>query len=174
MSWDLNQVSLIGRLVRDPELRYTQQGNPVCTFAVANNQGQDNVSFLDIVVWNKQAETANQYLGKGRRVAVSGRINQRRWQDQNGQNRTKIEIIANVVQFLDSMGQGSEGFNNDGFSPPPPDESTSPPPGFGSNQNKGNEQNEKPKQSNNPPNTENNGFGPANDEFPDGDDDIPF
>lgn len=102
----LNHIVLIGRLVRDPELRYTSNGRPVCTFTLAvernytNQQGERDVDFIDIVTWQKLAETCAKHLGKGRLVAVDGRLQIR---SNKTEERTYInaEVVANNVQFLD-------------------------------------------------------------------------
>lgn len=103
----LNKAILIGRLTRDPELRYTQNGTPVAKFTLAvdrpfaNQEGKRDVDFIDAVVWGKQAETATNYLGKGRLVAVEGRIQVRGYEHQ-GQKRKAVEVVAEHVKFLDS------------------------------------------------------------------------
>ena len=120
MAGSLNRVMLIGRLTRDPELRYTPSGTPVCNLAIATNRyGQDAsgerkefTDFHDIVVWNignrKLAELCGQYLQKGRLVYVEGRLQTRSWDDtQTGQKRYKTEVNANDVQFLDGRGDAA-------------------------------------------------------------------
>ncbi len=110
---DVNHVVLVGRLTRDAELRYTSSGIAVCNFAVAVNRRRKNgdewseeVSFFDIVLWGRQGEALNQYLVKGKQVAVDGELRQNRW-EQDGQSRSRIEIIANNLQLLGgSSGQG--------------------------------------------------------------------
>lgn len=109
---DVNFVVLIGRLTRDAELRYTSGGMAVCKFAIAVNkrrkQGEqwvDEANFFDIVLWGRLGETLNQYLVKGKQVAVEGELHQNRW-EQDGQSRSKIEINASNVQLLGG-GQGS-------------------------------------------------------------------
>lgn len=112
---NVNYCVLTGRLVKDPELRYTQGGTALCTFAIAVNRERKNqdgeyeeeTSFVDIVCWQKLAELCSQYLGKGRLVLVEGRLNQQRWETQEGQKRNKIEIIANDVNFLDKPVEGN-------------------------------------------------------------------
>jgi len=117
MAGSLNRVMLIGRLTRDPELRYTPSGTPVCNIAIATNRyGQDQsgerrefTDYHDIVAWNqgnrKLAELCAQYLQKGRLVYVEGRLQTRSWDDaQSGQKRYKTEVNASDVQFLDSRG----------------------------------------------------------------------
>lgn len=103
---DVNHVILIGRLTRDAELKYTSGGMAVCKFSIAVNkrrkQGEqwvDEANFFDIVLWGKSGETLNQYLVKGKQVAVEGELHQNRW-EQDGQSRSKIEINANNVQLL--------------------------------------------------------------------------
>jgi len=103
---DLNHVVLIGRLTRDAELKYTPNGQAVCKFSIAVNrrkknsdQWEDEANFFDIVVWGKQGESLHQYLLKSKMVAVDGELRQDRWQ-QDGQNRSKVDVIANHVQLL--------------------------------------------------------------------------
>ncbi len=103
-----NKVILIGNLTRDPELRYTPSGAPVCNFDLAvsrsyTTQGgerRDEVCFITIVVWSKQAEACGEYLAKGRPVLVEGRLQQRSWETPEGQKRSKHEVVAERVQFL--------------------------------------------------------------------------
>lgn len=111
MAWDINRVVLVGRLSNDVELRYTPSGAAVARFGIAvggrpSKDGQDSVSFFTIVVWNKAAETANQYLSKGKQVAIDGRLEQRTWTAQDGTRRSIIEIIADRVEFLSSSSGG--------------------------------------------------------------------
>ena len=103
---DLNHVVLIGRLTRDSELKYTANGQAVCKFSIAVNrrrkngeQWVDEANFFDIVVWGRQGETLNQYLIKGKLVGIDGELRQDRW-EQDGQNRSKVEIVANNLQLL--------------------------------------------------------------------------
>ncbi len=114
----LNKVMLIGNLTRDPEVRYTPKGNAVCDMAIAVNrryvndagERQEEVTYLDIVLWNKQAELAGQYLAKGRSVYVEGRLQMDSWEDKaTGQKRTKIRIVCENMQFLDSKGGAAGG-----------------------------------------------------------------
>uniref|UniRef100_A0A7C1NWS6 Single-stranded DNA-binding protein n=1 Tax=Agrobacterium albertimagni TaxID=147266 RepID=A0A7C1NWS6_9HYPH len=103
----INTVILVGRLVRDPELRYTQGGVPVGHFTVAvdrpflNQQGQRAADFIDVVVWRQLAETCAQHLSKGRLVAVEGRLQVRNFETQEGQRRRVAEVVARTVRFLD-------------------------------------------------------------------------
>ena len=106
---DFNSVVLLGRLVRDPELRYVGNGAPVCSFSVATNhrytksdgQKAESVTFVDVDVWRRLAEICSQFLKKGRHVLVTGTLRQDRWVDAKTQQpRSKLKIIAREVQFL--------------------------------------------------------------------------
>ena len=113
---DVNHVVLIGRLTRDSELRYTQNGTPIVKFSIAVNRRKktgeewvEEVSFFDVVFWGKMGESINQYLVKGKQVAVTGELRQNRW-EQDGQPRSKVEIVANNLQLLgSSQGIGGKG-----------------------------------------------------------------
>lgn len=118
----LNQVVLIGRLTKDPELRYIPSGKAVATLRLAvdrgttNPQGEKETDFIDVVVWERQAETVANYLQKGRLVAVQGRLQIRQYETQEGQRREKAEVVASQVRFLDrgndaSMGGGERTSN---------------------------------------------------------------
>lgn len=103
----LNKVLLLGNLTRDPELRYAPNGTAVARFGLAINsrfrQGEewkDDVCFVDIVVFGRQAETAGEYLSKGRMALVEGRLQWRSWEGPDGQKRSKHEVIADRVQFM--------------------------------------------------------------------------
>jgi len=103
----LNRVILIGRLTRDPELRLLPSGVPVATFTLAvdrpfaNQQGEREADFIDVVVWRKQAESVSNHLSKGCLVAVEGRLQVRRYETQEGQRRRVVEVVADAVRFLD-------------------------------------------------------------------------
>ena len=103
----LNRVILVGRLVADPELRYTPSGVPVASFRLAVDRqfksqgGERETDFINIVAWRRSAEFAANYLGKGRLVAVEGRLQIRQWTTQDGQRRTTAEVVADNVQGLD-------------------------------------------------------------------------
>jgi len=116
---DLNRVMLIGRLTRDAELKSLSSGQAVCKFSIAVNrlrkngdQWEDEPNFFDIVLWGKRGEALNQYLVKGKMIGVDGELRQDRWQ-QDGQNRSRIEIVANNIQLLGgspgASGGGSSG-----------------------------------------------------------------
>ena len=104
----LNKVILLGNLTRDPELRYAPNGTPIARFGLAVNQpraGQgeerrEEVCFVDIVAFGRQAETASEYLSKGRAALVEGRLQWRSWEGQDGQKRSKHEVIAERIQFM--------------------------------------------------------------------------
>ena len=122
MPADLNRVTLVGRLTRDPELRHTQGGDPVCSIRLAvssrardeSGAWGDRSNYFDITVFGRQAETASTYLAKGRRIGVDGRLSWREWQAQDGSKRQNVEVIANDVFFLDSRGEGGEGGSQQG------------------------------------------------------------
>jgi single-strand DNA-binding protein len=117
MPADLNRVTLVGRLTRDPELRHTQGGDPVCSIRLAvssrardeTGSWGDRSNYFDVTVFGRQAETASTYLAKGRRIGVDGRLSWREWQAQDGSKRQSVEVIANDVFFLDSRGDGEGG-----------------------------------------------------------------
>ena len=106
----LNRVILIGRLTRDPELRYVPSGQPVASFTLAvdrpftNQAGERETDFIDIVAWRKLADQVSQHLSKGRLVAVEGRLQIRSYETQDGQKRKVAEIVADAVRFLDRKG----------------------------------------------------------------------
>ena len=107
-----NRVIITGNLVRDPELRYTPQGTAICDMSIAINSGKkdkDETVFVDVAVWEKQAEACNQYLVKGRPVLIEGRLRQEKWTDkESGQKRSRLSIVADRVQFLGGNGEGAE------------------------------------------------------------------
>ena len=110
----MNKVFLIGRLTRDPELRYTGSNTPVATFSLAvnrnftNQAGEREADFINIVVWRKQAENVKNYLSQGSQVAIDGRIQTRSYDDNNGQKRYVTEVVADNVEFLGSKGSNSQ------------------------------------------------------------------
>jgi single-strand DNA-binding protein len=125
MSWDINHVVIIGRLTKDPDLTYTQSGAAVCRFSIAVNRTsgggkpgsdsseQEGTSFFNVVTWNKTAEICKEYLSKGRQVGIDGRLQQRRWNADDGSRRSVVEIVANNVQFFGSGRQTSEGYSTE-------------------------------------------------------------
>ena len=110
----LNRIVLIGRLTKDPELRYTQSGKAVCTFTLAvdrpylANNGNREADFINIVVWNKTAENCAQYLAKGKLAAVDGRLQIRSYDGQDGQRRYVTEVIADNVRFLSPKSEAQQ------------------------------------------------------------------
>jgi single-strand DNA-binding protein len=126
---NVNVVVITGNLTRDPELRHLGSGTAVCKLRVAVNSRRkdqsgnwvDKPNYFDVTVWGAQGENCANYLSKGRPVAVEGRLDWREWEDQGGNKRQSVEIIANTVQFLGSR-DGSGGGNGDGggggFAPP--------------------------------------------------------
>jgi len=120
MAADINSVVLVGRLTREAELKYTAGGQAVCKFSIAVNrskkngdQWEDEVNYFDIVLWGKRGEALHPYLGKGNMVGIEGELRQDRWQ-QDGQNRSKVEIIANNIQLMG--GKSSDRQNSSGNS----------------------------------------------------------
>jgi len=124
---NLNKVMLIGNLTRDPELRYTPKGTAVADIALAinrvwnNEQGQrqEETTFVDITLWGRQAELAQQYLTKGRGAYVEGRLQMDTWDDkQTGQKRSKLKVVAESLQFLPDGGGAKSGAAGGGSSSP--------------------------------------------------------
>jgi single-strand DNA-binding protein len=128
---NVNVVVITGNLTRDPELRHTGGGTPICELRVAVNsrrknsqsgEWEDKPNYFDVKVWGAQGENCSNYLSKGRPVAVEGRLDWREWEAKDGGKRQKVEIVANSVQFLGSRdgsgGGGNGGGEGGGFSPP--------------------------------------------------------
>ena len=115
----LNKVMIIGNVGTDPEMRYAPSGNPVTTFRIATSRSfptsegerKQETEWFTVVAWNKLAESCNQFLSKGKKVYVEGRLRTRSWEGQDGQKRSNVEIVAQTVLFLDRAG-----------TPPPPEE----------------------------------------------------
>lgn len=110
MARSINQVILMGRLTHDPEMRTTPSGKNVCTFSIAVDRmtRDDQADFFSVTAWEKTAELVNQYLSKGSRCLVQGRLRQESWEDkESGKRRSRVEVVANDVTFLDSAGGGS-------------------------------------------------------------------
>src|SRR5438552_6739769 len=138
MAGNINRVVLVGNLTRDPELRHTPSGTPVCSLRVAVNtrrkdesgQWVDKPNYFDVTAWGQQGENCAQYLAKGRPVAVDGRLEWREWEAQDGSKRQAVEIVADSVQFLGGRmeGEGQAAYVPAGaaagggadFPPPPP------------------------------------------------------
>ena len=110
----LNDVKLVGRLTKDPELRYTTQGTPVCHFRIAvgrkykdrnSNEWKEDVAFVPCSVWRDSAERCGQRLKKGSPVFIEGRLKSREWQTKEGQKRSDLEVDIQRIQFLEAMGE---------------------------------------------------------------------
>ncbi|RFU68070.1 single-stranded DNA-binding protein [Bacillus sp. V59.32b] len=118
----MNRVILVGRLTKDPELRYTPNGVPVATFTLAvnrtftNQQGEREADFINCVVWRKPAENVANYLKKGSLAGVDGRVQTRNYEGQDGKRVYVTEILAESVQFLEPRGGSSAGERNEGGS----------------------------------------------------------
>ena len=124
----INQCNFIGRLGRDPEIRYTQSGKAVASFSIACSEkrgGEETTEWVNVVAWEKLAEICGQYLVKGSLVFISGRMQTRKWQDKDGGTRYTTEIVAREMKMLDSRGGGdrSGSAGADGSAPPMGDDS---------------------------------------------------
>lgn len=124
----MNKVILVGNLARDVDLRYLPSGAAVATFGLATNRSwkdktsgekKQEVMFIDIKMFGRSAEIANQYLAKGKKVLIEGRLQLEQWQDQNGQNRTKHSIFCESFEFLDSKNENSGAGMNSGYNNAP-------------------------------------------------------
>jgi single-strand DNA-binding protein len=119
----VNVVVITGNLTRDPELRHLGSGTAVCKLRVAVNSRRkdqsgnwvDKPNYFNVKVWGAQGENCAQYLSKGRPVAVDGRLEWSEWESQDGGKRSKVEVVADTVQFLGSRGDGGEGGGGGGF-----------------------------------------------------------
>lgn len=115
----LNHIVLMGRLTRDPELRRTGSGIAVASFAIAvdrdfadKQSGKKETDFIEIVAWRNTAEFVSKYFTKGRMAVVHGRLQMRKWQDKNGNNRISAEVLADQVYFGDSKKESSGNYGN--------------------------------------------------------------
>ncbi len=127
MAGDLNKVMLIGRLGADPEIRYTQSGTAVATLSVATNfrvkrgeEWTDETEWHRVIAWNRLAEVAGEYMNKGTKVYVEGRLQTRSWEDANGNKRWTTEVIARDISMLCGRGEDSGRMNDS--EPPLPEE----------------------------------------------------
>lgn len=110
-----NKITIVGNLGRDPELRYTPQGTPVCSFTLATNErrkdrageSQDITTWFRVTLWGRQAETASQYLTKGRPIYIEGRLRVEEWTDKDGRQRYTLEVHATDMQFIGGRGDES-------------------------------------------------------------------
>ncbi|MGL4370882.1 MAG: single-stranded DNA-binding protein [Spirochaetota bacterium] len=119
MANDINRIFLIGRLTKDPDLRYTQGGTSIASFSLANNRSysaqnekKEQVSFFNCIAWGKTGEVIAQHCKKGQRIGIEGRLQQRSWQDQSGAKRSTVEIVVENFQFLNTQPQGGDGAPN--------------------------------------------------------------
>lgn len=134
MARSLNRVQLIGNLTRDPELRYTPNGTAVCSFSIATNrtwkteagEKREETEFHRIVAWNKLAELCSQFLTKGRKVYVEGRMTTRSWTGQDGNQRTTTEIVIQDMILLDRRPEGVAGVAENGAEPAAAEEEKKP------------------------------------------------
>ncbi len=120
MADDINIVSVVGRLTRDAELKYTNSGLAVCKFSLAVNRRKksgdewvDEVSYFDMVLWGKLGEAIQQHMTKGKQLAVSGHLTQNRW-EQDGKNHSRVEIVVDNIQLLGGGGAAGSGSGNTG------------------------------------------------------------
>jgi single-strand DNA-binding protein len=126
-----NRVILVGNLTRDPEVRYTPQGTSVCNFGIAVNrkfkqgdEAKEEVTFINVVVFGKQADTCGQYLNKGSSVLVEGRLKENRWETEEGQKRSRHEVVAQSVRFLSRRQGDASTTSSDHGASVPPEETT--------------------------------------------------
>ena len=132
----LNKIMLMGRLTRDPELRYTQSGTPVASFSLAVDRdfknketGEKSTDFIDIVAWRSTAEFVSKYFTKGRLAVVEGRLQLRDWTDRDGGKRRSAEVVADNVYFADSRRDGDSGGSYSRQAPAAPADYGMPPAG---------------------------------------------
>ncbi len=124
---DFNRTILAGNLTRDPELKYTPSGMPVCAFSIAVNstftdkKGQKNeqVLFVPIIVWGKQGENTAEYMKKGRGVLIEGKLKQEKWTSKEGEKRSRLVVTANLVRFLPQSAKAQQA--KQPIEPPAPD-----------------------------------------------------
>jgi single-strand DNA-binding protein len=135
MARGVNKVILIGNLGRDPEIRYTQSGTAVANFSIAvgervkkNGEWQDHTEWMNVVCFGKTAENAGEYLNKGSQVYVEGRLQTRKWQDKDGNDRTTTEVLVNDLRFLG--GKKPEGGQSSGSGQSRGESRQAPPPDY--------------------------------------------
>lgn len=139
MARDLNKVMVIGRLGRDPEMRYTPGGSPVTTFSVAasrqwkdgSGETREETEWFNVVAWNKLAEICKEYLRKASRVYVEGRLQTRQWQDQDGQSHYRTEVVATDMIILDGRASRDMPYDEYDQRPPVRGGAAQPPPDIG-------------------------------------------
>lgn len=146
---NVNKVMLLGNITRDLEVRYTPKGTAVCDLGMAvnrirtgdNGERIEEVTYVDVTLWGRQAELAGQYLSKGRSVFIEGRLQLDQWDDkQTGQKRSRLRVVGENMQFIGGQGQGGGGSSNapsqaaqapQQSSPPAQQQQSSPPPAQG-------------------------------------------
>jgi single-strand DNA-binding protein len=167
----VNKVMLLGNLTRDPEIRYTPKGTAVTDLGMAinrirtgdNGERIEEVTYVDVTLWGRQAELAGQYLGKGRPVFIEGRLQLDQWDDkQSGQKRSRLRVVGENMQFLPSGGSGGGGNIGGGNYPQ----------GGDSSYDSSSDHDSRPSSSGPP--TSSQGGAAASDSFDNDDDDIPF
>jgi single-strand DNA-binding protein len=129
-----NKITLVGNLGRDPELRYTPQGTPVCSFSLATNERrkdktgemQDQTTWFRVTLWGRQAETASQYLTKGRPVYIEGRLRVEEWTDRDGKPRHTLEVHATDMQFIGGGRSEEPPAERSSVSPAPSEQASEP------------------------------------------------
>ena len=138
----MNKVVLIGRLTRDPELRYTQSGKAFATFTLAvdrrfrrqaEQNGQPTADFIPCMAWDKLAEIIGNNLAKGRRVGVEGRLQTRTYEAQDGSKRSAFDVVLDELEFLDPKGSAPQGGVGQGYGAPAPQAQQAPADNFGPN-----------------------------------------
>lgn len=102
----MNTVCIMGRLTADPELKTTTTGKSVTNFSIAVNKGRDNVDYFDIVAWNETAELVMRHFRKGSQIGIEGRLQTRKWEDNNGNKRKAVEIVVNNITFCGKKEDG--------------------------------------------------------------------
>jgi single-strand DNA-binding protein len=130
-----NRITIVGYLGRDPELRYTPDGTPVCDFSVAtterrkdrSGEPQEITTWFRVTVWRRQAELAGQYLAKGRQVYVEGRLIQKEYQDRDGNTRFNLEVTASDIQFIGSRSEEGSSARDESSAKPQPQEAPAAP-----------------------------------------------
>ncbi len=126
----INTITIVGRLGRDPELKYTQAGKPVCNFSLAvDRRGKDaGADWFQVTAWDKLAELCNEHLRKGRQAAIRGRMQSRNYEAQDGSKRTAWEVVAEDVQFLGSREEAAASSPTPHQDQPRPGGRQAPPP----------------------------------------------
>ena len=114
----MNQVTITGNLGQDPETRYSQNGDPIATFNLAFRLSKERTGWIKITAVGKTAEVVETYLHKGAKILVSATIDHNKWETEDGQQRSSIQLIANRIEFIKTDGRGFEGGHHDSDDPP--------------------------------------------------------